>query len=424
MPIVRFLAFLLLLTPLREAQACSTYKVTAEGKTMVGSNYDSWLEQPRIWFETNGFGAAFSGARPDGSYGYAPQTGLNEYGLAFVTLATATPANGKAFEDRLPINSRTQYLKDILHRCRTVDEVKAYIDRYDHSVLSQDVFLYVDSTGRYLVAEPYAVTMGDDPSYVLANFCPSTINDLSTIQQQRYVDGIAFLKNKLGTSLAFCTALSDTMHVCREKLGDGTLLTSILDLNKGIIHLFFYHDYARRSDFDLKEELAKGDHFIALPGLFPRNAHYNKLLGFKTPLNSSFLQGLILFGLGLFSLSAAIFLYLFFRKWKTKGHAAINLLLMALSLLLAFYMVVLATRENMYYFPAPYSDGSGSLINLTSYIPFLLLILIVPLILLNRKAFTEAAWRGLPKWSLALNTVSYLVLIGLFWYWGFYGVFG
>ena len=84
MPLFRFLAFLLLLSPLRSAQACSMYKVTAEGKTMVGSNYDSWLEQPRIRFETNGYGAAFSGARPDGSNGYAPQTGFNEYGMGCV----------------------------------------------------------------------------------------------------------------------------------------------------------------------------------------------------------------------------------------------------------------------------------------------------------------------------------------------------
>lgn len=422
MPFVRFLSLVLLLVTFRSAHACSTYKVTANGTTMVGSNYDSWLEVPRIWFETNGYGAAFSGARPDGDHGFAPQTGLNEHGLAFVTLATATPANGKAFEGRLPIISRTEYLKDILHTCKNIDEVKDYIDRYDHSVLSQDVFLYVDSTGRYLVAEPYAVTMGDDPSYVLANFCPSTINDLSTIKQRRYVDGTAFLKNKLSTSLAFCTALSDTMHVCREKLGDGTLLTSILDLNKGIIHLFFYHDYAHRIDFDLKDELAKDDHFIELPGLFPHNADYNKLLAFKTPINSPFLQGLLLSSLGVFSLSAVVFLFFFFRKWKTR-YAAINLLLVAFSMLLAFYMVILATKENMYYFPAPYSDGSGSFINLTSYIPFLLLALILPLLLLNRKAFKEAAWRAIPKWTLALNTMGYVVLIGLFWYWGFYNVF-
>lgn len=38
MPIVRFLACMLLLVTFRSAQACSTYKVTANDTTMVGSN--------------------------------------------------------------------------------------------------------------------------------------------------------------------------------------------------------------------------------------------------------------------------------------------------------------------------------------------------------------------------------------------------
>ena len=48
------------------------------------------------------------------------------------------------------------------------------------------------------------------------------------------------------------------MHVCRQKHGDGTLLTSILDLNAGITYLNFYHDYDKQIKFVLKDELAKG----------------------------------------------------------------------------------------------------------------------------------------------------------------------
>jgi hypothetical protein len=36
----------------------------------------------------------------DGANEFAPQTGMNEFGLAFVTLATATPENGKASPDK------------------------------------------------------------------------------------------------------------------------------------------------------------------------------------------------------------------------------------------------------------------------------------------------------------------------------------
>src|SRR3954465_10805249 len=150
-PITVFLVAFVLLFNSRFANSCSSYKVSVGGKTMVGSNYDTWLETPRIWFETTGYGTEFTGARPDGAFSFAPQTAMNEFGLAFITLATATPNNGAPSPNKKQIASRTNYLKDILHTCKTVDEVKAYVDQYDHSSLSQDVFLYVDKTGKYLI---------------------------------------------------------------------------------------------------------------------------------------------------------------------------------------------------------------------------------------------------------------------------------
>ena len=95
-------------------------------------------------------------------------------------------------------------------------------------------------------------------------------------RQQQYVNGTAFLKNKIDSSVAFCTALSDTMHVCRKKHGDGTLLTSISDLNDGFTYLYFYHDYSHRVKINLKEELAKGNHSVEITSLFPPNEEFKK----------------------------------------------------------------------------------------------------------------------------------------------------
>lgn len=198
--------------------SCSTYKVTVGDKTMYGMNYDTWFSQPRIWFETNGYGAVFTGANYQGGNDLTPQSGMNEYGLSFGTLATPTPYKVKSFVNKKPIQSRSKYLKDILHSCKNVEEVKTFIEEYDHSTFSNDVFIYTDKSGKYLIVEPYELIPGNDNKYVLANFCPSTITDFGSIKQQRYVDGVAFLKDKIDTSLAFCTALSDTMHVCRKKL--------------------------------------------------------------------------------------------------------------------------------------------------------------------------------------------------------------
>jgi len=416
------LTLVMLLVNLQPLNSCSSYKVTASGKTMVGSNYDTWLETPRIWFETNGYGAAFTGARPDGE-SYFPQTGMNEFGLAYVSLSTATPEHGTAAPNKKQITNSIHYLKDILHQCKTVDEVKAYIDQYDHSSFIEEVFLYVDNTGRYLIVEPYTMTLGNDSKYVLANFCPSTVADFSTIKQMRYINGTAFLKNKIDSSVAFCTALSDTMHVCRKKHGDGTLLTSVLDLSEGITYLYFYHDYKHQVKFNLKEELAKGNHFIELPPLFPPNEEFQKLKDFKTPSNSYAINLFLRFCAGLFFVSVFFFLISYFIKRKSAPYAYVQLLLVPLSLVMLFYVFVLVRVDNIYYFPAPYTDGSFSMVSLASYIPFLILLLIIPLLAINRKVFTGNTWGFFPKWLFTLNNLCYLVLIALFAYWGFYHVF-
>lgn len=415
-----FLVTIILLFQINTAFPCSSYKVTVNGSTMYGMNYDTWFNYPRIWFETNGYGAVFSGANGQGD-SFSPQSGMNEYGLSFGTLATPTPANGKAYANKKQITSRENYLKDILHSCKTVDEVKTYIEQYDHSSLANDVFIYTEKSGKYLIVEPFTLTFGNDNKYVLANFCPSTITDFSSIKQERFIDGNAFLKNKIDTSLAFCTALSDTMHVCRAKIGDGTLLTSIYDLNRGNVHLYFYHDYNNQVQFNLKEELAKGDHSFEIPPLFPPNIEYQKLLDFKTPLNSKAVNWILRFGLLLFLVSGVYYFISYFRNRKIK-YASTKLLLSGFSFVLMFYMFALAREMSIFYFPAPYKHYKLSMLDVVAYIPFFTLFIIIPLVLINRKIFKENVWRFIPKWLFAINNLTYLILIFLFAYWGFYNV--
>ncbi|NHM07082.1 hypothetical protein G4D82_07600 [Flavobacterium sp. CYK-4] len=418
--LVVILATILMLFFYDSAKACSMYKVTANGKTMVGCNHDTWLFTPRIWFETQGLGCCFTGARFDGSHGFAPQSGMNEFGLAFSRLA-APGVVGKASLGVKAIESQTVFLKTVLHSCKTVDEAKAYIDQFDHSIFNKDVLIYIDRSGKYLVVEPYSTTIGNDPKYVLANFCPSQIEDFSEIKQERYVNGVAFLKDKIGTDIDFCRALSDTMHVCREKIGDGTLLTTIWDLNDGFVRLYFYHDYTKQQIFNLKEELAKGDHIIDVTKLFPPNAEFQKLQDFKTPLNNATMDLLLKFCLVFFFGSGLYFLIGFIRV--KSPYRLFKLGLSVLDFSLMYYMFALSTEIGIYYFPAPYQHYKFGLIDIASYLPFLLLILIVPLLVFCRKLFREQVWTKISRSFLVLNNLFYLMLIVLFFYWGLYDVF-
>lgn len=416
-----FIVLFLLIFSAKNAHSCSAYKVTVGGHTLFGVNFDTWAINPKIWFEIRGYGAVFSGANYDKD-GLRPQSGMNEYGLAFGTLATLTPSNQKDFLNKKQITSRVNYLKDILHSCKTVEEVKAYIEQYDHSALPNDVFIYTDRSGKYLIVEPYTVTLGNENKYVLANFCPSTITDFSTIKQERYINGAAFLKTKIDTSIAFCTALSDTMHVCRNRIGDGTLLTSIWNPNNGSVYLYFYHDYKHPVKLDLKKELAKGDHLIEITSLFPANTEYQKLLDFKTPANNNYISKFILACFILFLFSFVYFGVDSFRNRKIK-YFYFKLLLAVLSLFMAYYMTVLIRESGVFYFPAPYKSSDSGFIDITSYLPFLILLIIIPLLIINRNVIKFKVWGTVSKLLLTLNSFTYVILLALFFYWGFFNIF-
>lgn len=422
-----FLVILVLLCTEENAISCSMYKLTKNGKTMVGSNYDAYYLTSRIWFENashaNNYGAAFIGGRFDGNNGMLPQSGLNEAGLSFSRLVAVTPKNNKAkSKSEKVITNASGYLKEILHTCKTVEEVKAFIDQYDHSYFNEEVALYIDQFGKYLIVEPYSTTIGNDAKYVLANFCPS-VTEPGTIKQERYLKGVHFLKNKMETDIDFCTALSDTMHVCREKIGDGTLLTMIRDLNERNIYLYFYHDFKNQLKFNINEELAKGDHMYEIPKIFPKNVEYEKLINYKTPNTSKAVMQFMIFSFGLFFFSALFYFVSYFRKRKTEEYSFMKLVLFLIGIIMVYYTTALVKTETIFYFPAPYKDYHLSLLTFAAYIPFLILLIIIPLFAINYKLFKKNLWSSFSRWLFVINNMTYITMISLFIYWGLYDVF-
>ena len=100
-----------------------------------------------------------------------------------------------------------------------------------------------------------------------------------------------------------------------------------------------------------------------------------------------------------------------------------QLLLAPLSFAMLFYMFLLVQIENIFYFPAPYTDGSFSIVSIASYLPFSIVALILPLLLLNRKVMIEPTWNLASKGLFMLNNIAYMILIALFLFWGLYNVF-
>lgn len=419
--------FTLLFTVLfqNEVQSCSMYKITADGKTMVGGNHDTWFTTPKIWFENaklpNEYGAGFTGARAVSGNRTAPQSGMNEVGLTFSRLVAFYPKQANPFKNRIKITDEVTYLTDILHKCATVDEVRKYIEQYDHSIFFDDVYIYIDSTGKYLIVEPYNLINGDDPNYVLSNFCPSITDNENARKLDRYRNGEDFLKtHDISSSVSYCKALSDTMHVCRNRNGDGTLLTSIWDTKDGLVNLYFYHDYDSNIQFNLTEALAKGDHILNIPDLFPKNPEFERLKSYKTPFNTPVLRVLLVVLGGFLSFLTLLYGIFLLRNKKTGVSYKAVMLISGLNLLLTAYMFILATNVSIYYFDAPYKHYSSKLISASSYLPFLLLLIVLPFTIFTVKRLKSDKIQLWLKTIMVSNNLVYLLLTVSFGYWGLY----
>ena len=401
------------------------YKITVDGNTMVGCNHDTWLTTPKIWFENakqqNEFGTVFTGSREVSINRTTPQSGMNTMGLVFSRLASYYPEQNNPFSNRQKITNEADYLSAILHKCATVKEVKKHIEAYDHSFFLNDVFIYIDSLGDYLIVEPYKLIEGNNPNYVLSNFCPSITDSNQARKLERYRNGEQFLKTHGAIApLDFCTALSDTMSVCRSRKGDGTLITSIFDTKAKKVNLYFYHNYDDLVQFSLTEELSKGDYSINLPEIFPANEEFQTLVNFKTPSNSVVLRILLLFTAGLLALNTFTFILSLF--WKNKFSLGLRKTVTVISIfnvMLIAYIFVLLTNKSIFYFDVPYKHYSSNLISAFSYMPFILLVVFIPL-LIQTKSQLKLFQMRLFKVAMVLNSALYVILLLGFGYWGLF----
>ncbi|PWV51545.1 hypothetical protein [Chitinophaga sp. S165] len=401
------------------AISCSMFKITLHGKTMAGNNEDAWRINSKIWFEkgaTGKYGAVYVGHTD-----MFPQGGMNEAGLIFDGF-TVYPRQLKAVQGKKQVENPTSFIKELMQRCRSVEDVQRLASQFDRSIFNNGIFLFVDNTGKYLVMEADTLITGNDSKYVISNFCPSTIKNPDDVKIARYQKGRAFLENKADTSLSFCTSVMDTMHQCRNKIGDGTLYTIIYDSNEGLIYLYFYHDFTQVVKFDLREELAKGDHVLNIPGLFPENKEYLQFLHYLTPFNSVFLQLFLYFLALVFVCSVLYWVVCYFRKNYpqdiNKQRRYTIVLFVLVNMMLLSYLYTLFSDQSIFYYEAPYSISGKYLLNVSAYIPIVLLLLIIPVTILNVKIIKQSFWMKITKGVFTLNTVFYCALLLLFAYWG------
>ena len=266
-------AFAFLLFP-KMGTACSMYKITKNGKTIVGNNEDFVSPNSQFWFETGNsdtFGVMYMGLLNNFAQG-----AINEKGLMFDGF----------WEPYLEIKNTTgkvetpigDALKKVMQSMTTVEEVQTYLNTINLTALENGQLVFVDRSGTYLIVEGDEMFIGDETEKTFSNFYYSQIESLNDVQLPYFQKGQNFITSTK-TELTFDYCSQSMKNFAQHRLAP-TQYTTIYDLNTLKIRVHLFHDFSNFIELDLTDELKKGSYSKMIAELFPEDSqgfiHYKK----------------------------------------------------------------------------------------------------------------------------------------------------
>ncbi|MBJ6367500.1 linear amide C-N hydrolase [Snuella sedimenti] len=209
---MRYLSILIaaiLLVP-HSTLACSMYKITRNGKTIVGNNEDWFSANTQIWFVPKGNNPY--GVMNVGFENGFPQGAINEAGLVFDGFAMPF-LEIKNTKDKIKVPV-TELLPSIMHNYSTVKEVKEYLSKIDLSYLSTSMLVFVDRGGEYLIVEGDELILGNNAEQSFSNFYPSQISNPEKVNIDFYQNGLKHLKaSEAQSNFDYCSSVSSDAFV-------------------------------------------------------------------------------------------------------------------------------------------------------------------------------------------------------------------
>lgn len=269
-------ALLFLLFVPAEIFACSMFKITKGGKTIVGNNEDWWNPITQIWFEpkqNKKFGYMAVGFHDNFAQGAVNDGGLMFDGFAMPFKPTIDTSNKKYIEI-------SKVISTIMHNYSSVEDVKKYLEKINLKDLTNSMLVFIDKDGKYLRVESDELFLGNEEQQSFSNFFPSLTSSTELVDLPFYQNGCKFIKSSIENTANF-SYVTSVMDNFKQT---STQYTTIYDLKNGIIKLFHFHNFKNSIEINLVSELKKGKHTIKILNLFPKNTEGHK--NYKTYLDT------------------------------------------------------------------------------------------------------------------------------------------
>ena len=256
--------------------ACTGFTASEGENVLVGNNFDFHDFNMYMHFfpaEEEKFGRVIfdmwwpSDTDPD--Y-ILPKQGMNDQGLFYDLFLTPEllPVNSSdkpIFSSEDPDYYSSSYWAYCLAKCSTVSEVLEVFDQYNLELMSFFQCFFVDRNGDSVIIEGDDIILKEGNFQVVTNFIHShpELGGLGGYPCWRYNTAVSMLENMTELSVDYFTSICNATHV-----DDHSVFSNVWDLNQEKIWVHYFHNYDKVLEFDLNEELAKGESRIYLGSLF------------------------------------------------------------------------------------------------------------------------------------------------------------
>jgi hypothetical protein len=250
----------------------------SDGKNvLVGNNEDYRIPYTRVWFvpaENGQYGRVYFGYD-----NWSPQGGMNDQGLFYDGFATK-PLEIKLSKEKPKFPG--PMIDTMLAEYANVEDVLDMFGQYNLEWMSKCQIFIVDKSGDAAIIEGDEIIRKSGSYQVVTNFRHS-----KSVKNQRPCKWPAWscsrykkaermlAESDKATVTHFINILKAT-HRGNLNVISRTLYSNIYDLKKGLVYLYYRHNFDNEIVLDLSEELKKGHHYYDLPSLFGKELKYGR----------------------------------------------------------------------------------------------------------------------------------------------------
>lgn len=261
---ITWLLFLALLSGMPSPKACTIVSAALNGDVFAAANEDDYTPFARIWF--NPVTKDRYGSVCFGQNDLQVQAAMNEYGLFY----DATQQNIDPAQYTIKNPYKGDLLFAILGRCKTVKQALDFMKTHSYSFNSQ--ILLADAEGNSVIINAGAQVEKQGVYQINTNFnvCDQKTGNFSC---RRYDIANGLLASATQLSVPFFKKL---LSQVRQEGPLATQYSTICDLKRGLIYVYYFHDFEHEYVIDLKKELQKGYRLRKLSELFPPSYAYER----------------------------------------------------------------------------------------------------------------------------------------------------